>query len=113
MAKFVATHGVHLWDLDVQFTRDKDADVLDESGRSHARYVYETTDQKKIAGLRRIDEYGITELTAGDEPAPAAERRRAPARETKRSRKPAATRPAAPAASHGDDGATGEDAATE
>ena len=55
--KFTATHGVHLWDLDVKFERA--TDTVDSEGRSHAVYAFETDDDKKAAALAKVEGYGI------------------------------------------------------
>lgn len=63
--KFIATHGVHLADLDVAFKRI--ADHVDEGGKSHARYGFETDDAKVAAAVARVDGYGIQKAGSDDE----------------------------------------------
>jgi hypothetical protein len=62
MAKhqFTATHGVHLWDLGAHFK--KSGQSVDEDGRGHAVYSFETDDDKVAAALAKVEGYGIEKV---------------------------------------------------
>jgi hypothetical protein len=96
MARFTATHGVHLADLDVQFVYDAEA-----TGNSSEKvYAYETDDDKIAGALLEVDDYGITAAPAdSDDKAkrPTKKAAAAPADSDDKAKRPTKKAAAAPA----------------
>lgn len=61
MPKFIATHGVQLGEpVWAAFARDEAHDTAE----GERRYSLETDDREVIARLRKVKDYGITEVKA-------------------------------------------------